>query len=57
MTHWAELPTGPAGVICESTDKPDKRVKRCATCAYEDKLGDEARCLECEKHDLWEERK
>jgi hypothetical protein len=35
----------------------DSRVKRCATCRHEDKLGDEERCLECEKHNLWEERK
>ena len=33
------------------------KVRRCATCAYEDKLGDEERCIECEKHNLWEERK
>ena len=33
------------------------KVRRCATCRHEDRLGDEERCLECEKHNLWEERK
>lgn len=53
VTHWAMMPNGPAG-----TPIPTKEVvRRCATCAYEDKLGDEERCIECEKHNLWEERK
>lgn len=53
VTHWAELPEGPAG-----TPIPTKEVvRRCATCRHEDKLGDEERCIECEKHNLWEERK
>ena len=53
VTHWAMMPNGPAG-----TPIPTKEVvRRCATCAYEDKLGDEERCIECEKHNLWEEKK
>ncbi len=32
-------------------------VRRCATCRYEDRMAEEARCIECEKHSLWEERK
>ena len=33
------------------------KVRRCATCRHEDRLGDEERCIECEKHNLWEERR
>ena len=32
------------------------KVRRCATCRHEDRLGDEERCIECEKHSLWEQR-
>ncbi len=53
VTHWAELPEGPE----MPREKPRPTVKRCATCRHEDRLGDEERCLECEKHNLWEERK
>ena len=53
VTHWAELPEGPE----MPREKTRPTVKRCATCRHEDKLGDEERCLECEKHNLWEERK
>ena len=54
VSYWAFLPPAP-------TISPEPVVyqmpKRCATCRHEDKLGDEERCLECEKHNLWEERK
>ena len=54
VTHWAELPEGPVGAIHES---PTPKVKRCATCRHEDKMAECDRCLECEKHSLWEEKK
>lgn len=52
VTHWAELPEGPE----MPREKPRPTVKRCATCRHEDRLGDEERCLDCEKHSLWEQR-
>ena len=63
VTHWAMMPDGPSGgnpsTAYGGPPPFDKggNIKRCATCAYEDKLGDEERCIECEKHNLWEERK
>ena len=33
------------------------KVRRCATCRHEDRMAECDRCLECEKHSLWEERK
>ncbi|MBQ1934380.1 MAG: hypothetical protein II370_05205 [Clostridia bacterium] len=63
VTHWAEMPEGPKrtpsadGDGPSRTPVPTKINKRCATCRHEDRLGDEERCLECEKHNLWEERK
>lgn len=53
VTHWAELPEGALGTPVATKEA----VKRCATCRYEDRMAEEARCIECEKHNLWEERK
>ena len=60
VTYWAELPGGPmtAGASPRPTVEGGKEpVKRCATCKYEDRMAEEERCIECEKHSLWEERK
>ena len=60
VTHWAELPSGSmtAGASPRPTVEGGKEsVKRCATCAYEDRMADSDRCIECDKHSLWEERK
>ena len=59
-THWAELPEAPetAGASPRPTVEGGKEpVKRCATCRYEERMAEEERCIECEKHSLWEERK
>ena len=60
VTYWAELPEAPetAGASPRPTVEEGKEpVKRCATCKYEDRMAEEERCIECEKHSLWEERK
>ena len=60
VTHWAELPEAPktAGASPRPTVEEGKEpVKRCATCKYEDRMAEEERCIECEKHSLWEERR
>lgn len=59
VTHWAELPEAPktAGASPRPTVEEGKEpVKRCATCKYEDRMAEEERCIECEKHSLWEEK-
>lgn len=56
VTHWAMLPVGPAaGASPRPTSK--NTPKRCATCAHEDRMAECDRCIACEKHNLWEERK
>ena len=52
VTHWAELPA----FASEEAKVESEKVKRCATCAYEDRMAECDRCIECEKHSLWEQK-
>lgn len=63
VTHWAMLPVGPNVTPSADGDGPSRTpvptkeaVKRCATCAHEDKMAECDRCIACEKHNLWEEK-
>ena len=53
VNYWAPLPEPPE----KENTVPKKVVKRCATCAYEDRMAEEERCIACESHSLWDGRK
>lgn len=55
VTHWAEIPSLSIKAD-EVVSSEQASRRRCATCAYEDRMAESDRCIECEKHSLWEEK-